>query len=281
MKTYCKTGLVSPSVAAFSLFNRATAIKGRRVKGQISIRNTGAIAVFLGLVVGTARLASAQYDPVAQFSLVNNPNGVWSYGWESVPLGSPFNLFPGAAVPFPATPGPFIGAWEEPTFGELGIYYNQTAASQLVTVGSQISQFDPGMLAMNTGPNDEYPMVLFTAPANGIYTIGGTFEGIDTVGTESSVYLLENNLVITTGNVLGFGPGSDVTLASGPIPLIAGQTLAYAVGGLPLNSMTALVNAQISAVAVPEPSAYALLGLALVLLAVRGRFVRNRKAAVV
>jgi len=280
MKTYCKNRLVSYSVTAFSLFNRATSIKWRRVKDQIPTRKTNAIAALVALVFGTARLASAQYDPVAQFSPVANPNGVWSYGWESVPLGSPFNLFPGAAVPVPATPGPFIEAWQSPAFGELGIYYNQTAASQLVTIGSEISQFDPGMLAMNTGPNDEYGIVLFTAPVNGIYTIGGTFEGIDTTGTASSVYLLANNVVVATGNVLGFGPGSDVTLASGPILLGAGQTLAYAVGGLPLNSMTALMDAQVAAVAVPEPSVYALLGLAPVSLAVRAGFVRKRKAAI-
>jgi hypothetical protein len=95
------------------------------------------------------------------------------------------------------------------------------------------------------------------------------------------VYLLENNLVVATGNVLGFGPGSDVPLSFGPIPLSVGQTLAYAVGGNPSDSMTALMDAQVAAVAVPEPSVYALLGLALVPLAVRGGFVRKRKAAIV
>ena len=50
------------------------------------------MAVLVALVVGTARLASAQYDPSLQFSPTLNPNGVWSYGFETVPLGSPFNL---------------------------------------------------------------------------------------------------------------------------------------------------------------------------------------------
>jgi hypothetical protein len=137
------------------------------------------------------------------------------------------------------------------------------------------------MLAMNAGPNDEYAMVQFTAPVNGIYTIQGTFEGIDTAGTVSIVYLLANNAVVSTGNVLGFGPGSDVPLSSGPILLGAGQTLAYAVGGTTLNSMTALIDAQIAAVAVPEPSPCALLTLALVsLVACRGLVLR-RKASIV
>ena len=74
----------------------------------------------------------------------------------------------------------------------MGVFYNGTAAIQTVTTsGSEISQFDPGMLAMNAGPNDEYAMVQFTAPVNGIYTFQGVFEGIDTAGTVSSVYPFE------------------------------------------------------------------------------------------
>ncbi len=282
MKTYCKTGLVSPSVAAFSLFNRATSIKGRRVKGQIPIRNTSTIAALVALVVGTARLASAQYDPSLMFSPTLNPNGVWSYGFETVPLGSPFNLFT-LSAPIPSSPGPAIDSWQSAPLGNfLGVFYNGTPVVQTVTTsGSEISQFDPGMLAMNAGPNDEYAMVQFTAPVNGIYTFHGVFEGIDTLGTVSSVYLLENNVVIASGSVLGFGPGSDFPLGSGPLALSAGDTLAYAVGGLTGNSMTALIGAQVSAAAVPEPSPYALLGLALVSLAVRGGLVRKRKAAIV
>jgi len=280
MKTYSENQLVSYSVAALSLFTRATSIKGRCVNGQFLIGKSSAIAILLGLVVGTARLASAQYDPSLQFSPVLNPNGVWSYGFESVPLGSPFNLLT-VPVPVPAVPGPTIDSWQDPAFGAIGVFHNGTTMPQTVTtVGSEISLFNPGVLAMNTGPNDQFALVQFTAPANGIYTIQGTFEGIDTAGTVSSVYLLENNVPLITGSVVGFGPGSDVPLASGPILLGAGQTLAYAVGGGPFNSMTALLNAQVAAVSVPEPSAYALLGLALLPLAVRGGLARKRRAAI-
>ena len=221
--------------------------------------------MLLGLLVGTARLASAQYDPSLQFSPVANPNGVWTYGFETVPLGSTFNLLT-ASVPIASAPGPFIDSWQSPPLGNfMGVFHNGTTAIQTVTTsGSEISQFDPGMLAMNAGPNDEYAMVQFTAPVNGIYTFQGVFQGIDTVGTVSSVYLLENNVVVASGSVLGFGPGSDVPLSSGPLLLGAGDTLTYAVGGLTGNSMTALIDAQVSASAVPEPSVYALLGLALV-----------------
>jgi hypothetical protein len=281
MKTHCKSTLFSYAIAALSLFPSAP-IKGHRVKRQISTRNNGAIAVLLGLVVGTAWLASAQYDPSAQFSATSNPNGVWTYGFETVPIGSSFNLL-AAPTPVASLPGPAIDSWESPPLGNfLGVFHNGTAATQTVTTsGTEVSLFDSGMLAMNAGPNDEYAMVQFTAPVNGIYTIQGTFEGIDTAGTVSTVFLLANNVVVSTGNVLGFGPGSDVPLSSGPILLGAGQTLAYAIGGTTLNSMTALIDAQVAAVAVPEPLSYALLILALVPLAARGGFIRKRKAAVI
>jgi hypothetical protein len=224
--------------------------------------------------------APAQFDPVAQFSPVLNPNGVWSYGYENVPLGSPFILFP-ASVPIPSTPGPNIVAWQAPAFGQAGVYFNQTAAPQTVNIGGEISLFDSGMLAMNTGPNDQFALVQFTAPANGLYQINGTFEGRDTAGTVSSVYLLANNFVVTSGSVTGFGSGSDVTLSTAPILLAAGQTLAYAVGGNPFTSMTALLNAQVAAVAVPEPSPYALAVLALAFPAVRGWSIRRRRVEIV
>jgi hypothetical protein len=235
------------------------------------------IVLTTALSLFTIWTASAQYDPVAQFSPVLNPNGVWSYGFENVPLGSPFILFP-ASVPVASSPGPNIVAWQAPAFGQAGVYFNQTPVPQTVTINTEVSLFNPDMLAMNTGPNDQFALVQFTAPANGLYQIGGTFEGRDTTGTVSSVYLLDNNIPIISGTVTGFGPGSDVTLASGPLALTAGQTLAYAVGGSPFDSMTALLNAQVSAVAVPEPSPYMLAALALALLAVRGWSIRRRKA---
>jgi len=281
MKTYCKSQLDSYSVTVLWLLNPATFIKRRRAKGGISAGNTSAMAILAGLVVGTAPLASAQFDPSLQFSSVANPNGVWSYGFESVPLGSPFALLT-LPLAVSSLPGPFIDSWQDPAFGAIGVFHNGTAAPQTVmTVGPETSLFNPGELAMNAGPNDQYAMVQFTAPVNGIYTIQGTFEGIDTSGTMSQVFLLANNVPLISGSVIGFGPGSDVPLASGPILLAAGQTLAYAVGGSPSDSMTGLINAQVSAAAVPEPSTNALLGLALVPLIVCAGLAAKRKAAIV
>ena len=279
MKNCNQTKLDSYSVAASTLLNRTVSDPNWRwAKAAVPVRRTGAIAMVLGLALGVAWLAPAQFDPSAQFSPVLNPNGVWTYGFETVPLGSPFNLL-AASVPIPSAPGPFIDSWQSPPLGNfMGVFHNGTAATQTVTTsGTEISQFAPGMLAMNAGPNDEYPIVRFGVPAAGIYAIQGTFQGIDTAGTVSSVFLLKNNVVIASGSVVGFGPISDVTLSSGPFALGVGDTLAYAVGGLTGNSMTALISAQVAAV--PEPPSLAILGLALLPLAIRNGFVLKRKMA--
>lgn len=283
MKTCNQTTLVSYSLAVSTPCNRTGSVPDwRRAETAVPAGKHGVIAVVLGLTLGVAWLAPAQFDPSLQFSPVANPNGVWTYGFETVPLGSPLNLLT-ASVPIASAPGPFIDSWQSPPLGNfMGVFHNGTAATQIVTTsGTEISQFAPGMLAMNAGPNDEYPIIQFGVPAAGIYTIQGTFEGIDTAGTVSTVYLLMNNVPIASGSVVGFGPSSDVTLSSGPFFLGVGDTLAYAVGGLTGNSMTALFAAQVSPVGVPEPPPLALLGLAWLPLAFRRCLVPKVKVAAV
>jgi len=231
-------------------------------------RHFGAMALFLVSLVGAARPAAAQYDPVAQFSATNNPNGVWTYGFERVPLGSPFTLLP-ASIPVPSIPGPFVDSWQLPGFGPVAVLHNGTTMTQFVNTSLDNAIYDPGMLAMHPGANDEFALVQFTAPAAGNYSIQGTFEGIDAAWTTSNVYLLLNNTVILgSGTVTGFGAAFEVPLASPSVFLNGGDTLAYAVGGLAFHDTTALIDARVAAAAsIPEPSSLLLLCIASVALA--------------
>jgi hypothetical protein len=233
-----------------------------------TLQHCKVVALLLAAMVAAARPAVAQYDPSADFSATSNPNGVWSYGFEDLPIGSPFQLLT-ASAPVPSIPGPAVDSWQFPLFGTLAVLHNGTAVPQLVSTGSDNAMYDPGMLAMHPGPNDQIGIVLFTAPANGLYSIHGTFEGIDTAWTSSDVFLLHNNVPIAGGTVTGFGPGFEVSLSSAPFLLSAGDTLAYAVGGSPLHDTTALINAEVSAAVagVPEPSSFLLLGIACIALA--------------
>ncbi|MGO9462688.1 MAG: hypothetical protein ACLQIB_47215 [Isosphaeraceae bacterium] len=233
-------------------------------------RQCGAVALFLALVVGAARPAAAQYDPSTAFSPTSNPNGVWSYGFENVPVGSPFNLLT-VPTPVPASPGPFISSWQTPTFGTLGVLDNGLPVPQTVNTGVDFAIYQPGMLAMHPGPNDQLAIVQFTAPANGFYTIQGTFEAIDTSMVSTSVYLLFNNVTIASG-VVPPAYLAQVPLSSPSLFLAAGDTLAYAVGGGPFHDTTALINAEVSPASsiIPEPSSFVLLAIACVALAAWG-----------
>lgn len=217
------------------------------------------VAAVLALVICPATLLAGPFDPATQFSAVANPNGVWSYGYEEFPLPNPFGLLT-LAVPVTATPT-FVDSWQLPAVGEVSVLHNGTPVSQLVTTGIDNALYQPNELAMHPGPNDQYGVVQFAAPAAGNYVIQGIFEGIDTTGlTNTDVDLLWNNLVVASGSVIGDGPGSDVPLSFGPVFLNAGDTLAFAVGGDPSHGTTALLpGAQITGV--PEPSSTVLVGI--------------------
>jgi hypothetical protein len=64
----------------------------------INLFKTLAMAIGVLLLIPQAGSAQTQnpatpdYDAVQDFSIISNPNGVWSYGWQSS-LGSPLNLY--------------------------------------------------------------------------------------------------------------------------------------------------------------------------------------------
>ena len=236
-------------------------------------RGCALVALFSLVLAGMPRLTSAQNDPAAQFSPINNPNGAWKYGYDNFPLPSAFNLL--------TLPGPVSGidAWRAPSFGEVGVYHNGNAVATTFVQPGENAIYQAGQIGMHPGPNDQYGVIQFTVPANGFYRIHGTFEGLDTGGgTNTLVDLLVNNIPIASGNVIGFGPPSDVPLSVGPILLNAGDTLAFAVGGSPVEGSTGLLPGA-AVDAVPEPGAGVVLGVAIICLV--GRFRRKLASATI
>jgi hypothetical protein len=228
-----------------------------------NFRTFSIISLTLAMVIGSAGMASAQFDPATDFTLASNPipSAVWSYGYENTPLPNPYNLL--------TLPGIVAGLnyWQSPAFGEVGVFDNPTVAPVIYNTSIDNATYQPGEIGMHPGPNDQYGVVQFTAPANGQYDIHGTFEGLDSSGlTNTQVDLLWNNNVVASSNVIGDGILSDKTLTFGPVFLNAGDTLAFAVGGNPVWGSTGLVpgSASVDAEVVPEPSSLALLGLAIV-----------------
>src|SRR5437016_2736184 len=80
--------------------SRLSASRSAFVNPRVLINLFKTLAMAIGILLLIPQAGSAQtqdpatpdYDSVKDFSIISNPNGVWSYGWQS-PLGSPLNLY--------------------------------------------------------------------------------------------------------------------------------------------------------------------------------------------
>lgn len=206
---------------------------------------------------------SSHYDNANDFSIAQNPNGVWSYG-HAASAGGTFNAFTAAA-----SAGGLQG-WYTPSPSDFympAVYHNASTAlvsAAGVTVAGLEAGFHPGSASL--------AIYRFTAPAAGSYAVEALFFTQDSAASGVDVYVLKDG-----GTQLFSAP---VTLAqglaywTGTVALAAGGTLDFAVGnaGNFLHDATGL-GVQIAAV--PEPHTYALFGVGLGLV---GMALRRRKA---
>jgi len=126
------------------------------------------------------------YHLANDFSSVNNPSSVWSYGW-SVTRGDEFQIF---TKSFTHTNGTF--AWGD-TSSYLGVYYNPTDEE----IYSISAYHKPHGVTFHPGSNGQNAIIRWIAPENGIYLINTVATGIDNVGpTTSDVSILHNYQVI-------------------------------------------------------------------------------------
>ena len=135
----------------------------------------------------TQNTTTADYDAARDFSIISNPNGVWSYGWISS-LGSPLNLY----TVKDTTSVSGISAWLR-----SGTYYidppliahNDTDSVICVPVC-----VPPALLNVHPGPNDEVTVVRWTAPTSGNFFFQGVVVGLDRGGpTTTGFYLVHNS----------------------------------------------------------------------------------------
>jgi hypothetical protein len=87
-----------------------------------------------------------------------------------------------------------------------------------------------GGLNLHPGPNNEYAVLRFTTPFNGVYHVTGSFYGQDPTGyTTTDAHLLHNGVVVFDGMVTGYMTGNcpqfDLTVS-----LDTGDTFDFAVG---------------------------------------------------
>jgi hypothetical protein len=144
------------------------------------------------LLVSTFLFAN---DPNREFSIVNNPNGVWSYGFTPT-LGGSFSLSDTARANYVWPSGYQQGQDSWTSSGQLdcdngmGGTIGRAPAS---SAGSAVIPWDT--LSQAPGCHGEYSVLRWTAPLSGTYQFNGSFEGMFLAcgGSTTDVHLRWNS----------------------------------------------------------------------------------------
>lgn len=223
-----------------------------------------AIAALLtvGAFCNTAAQATT-YDATADYQTVNNPSGVWSYGYS--PLGGTDY----AMTLFDAHVGA-DNAWVKAGYindGTPSVWKNLTGPAR--------NGVGLGQLSLHPGPVSwgDYAILRFTAPTEGTYAVTGQFFAGDW-GSMSGSIVLDGNLLAPLQYFAATTDGS--VFAPLSLPLLGGKTLDFVVGN---NGSYSWGNTPLSVTidgvaAVPEPESYAMMLVGLGLL---GFMARRRK----
>jgi hypothetical protein len=214
------------------------------------------VAALLSLVV-LARPGVAQaYNAAGDFSIGNNPNGAWSYGY-SYGVGSAFILDTTNTASY--GPGLALGGWMGNVDSSPGANYpyalkNFTAhpvTNNLTTV------YQPGQLGLQPGSSNLESRVRWTASSSGTFSINTTFSSLDAVfGASVDVHILHNGSSIFNSAV-----NPNPATFSAPQSILAGDTIDFLVGngGNGLNGDSTGLSVTI----VPEPATLALVAMSL------------------
>jgi hypothetical protein len=185
-------------------------------------RVAGASLVLLFLA-GQPAESQTTWSAVPNFTITTNPNGAWSYGWEGS-LGAPFSIYPLTDT----TSVPGMNAWlEDGTYPFNPPYVARNVTTK--TICYETYCVPVTYLQFHPSSDDQYSVVRWTAPAQGVYTLEGAFVGLDSGGpTTTDVHVLVNSTVsLFQGEISSFDQ---------PLPfqetvaLRAGDTVDFAVG---------------------------------------------------
>ena len=185
--------------------------------------------------------AGSVYDAVNNFSLLSNPNGTWSYLYAQTA---------GAAsiLMTQATSGS-LSSWSngQPQPGLQFIEKNTTTStitSGTLVLPTNLLDMDPESGAADTE---------WTAPSSGVFTITGSFQGVDTSEASHQVEILENGstVLLSPTTISTFG---QVVNFSYTVDLATGNTLDFVVNtGSVSTDLGTGFDATIKPAAVPQP----------------------------
>ena len=163
----------------------------------MKLLKTLSIAVTLLLLM--LPVASAQtkdsrlpdYDAVKDFSLQSNPNGVWSYGWQST-LRAALTLYPVADTN--CYPGFGMSAWHEEGPCSVPFVVHNDTDKQICIERDRIC-WPTTYLGLHPGRNGELSVVRWTAPSSGRFLLEAAFEGLDADNGGTDVHILIRNKI--------------------------------------------------------------------------------------
>ncbi|MDB6068786.1 MAG: hypothetical protein JWR26_4994 [Pedosphaera sp.] len=178
------------------------------------------VLTLIMMMTAASGVTAQTFDPAAEFSATNNPNGNWSYGYSTT-LGGPLirhtnhTQFNG------------IDAWNTDFLdGDPLVGHNPTAHS--ITYGSVT--VGPGQLWLHPGPSNQRAVLRFAVTNGGHYLVQGNFFGEDFVGpTSTDVHVLVDSVSMFDGLVHGYG-SSSVTSFTVRGTVVAGDFIDFAVG---------------------------------------------------
>jgi len=141
--------------------------------------------LFALLAWTTGALAQLTWDPAAEFSPVNNPNGPWTYGQANT-LGASISLLGNLDHC-----GGVVDIWNMAPGASPSVLHNGTGQTVHCSAGLDIP---PGALALHPSNGGQYAVIRWTAPLDlPSLTIDATFLGLDANGTTTDVAILLNS----------------------------------------------------------------------------------------
>ncbi len=190
----------------------------------MSIIEKTKIMLMAAFILGMAAKPSfsAVFNVASDFSLTNNPNGAWRYGWSSS-LGSNFNLYSNVGKVTPT----IDLLYDSTKNGSPLVLHNSTATEDN---SHPTITFQPSQLGFHPGYYGEYSIVRWIAPEAATYSLATMFTGLDHVGpTTTDVHVLHNNIVLFSNLINGFGASSSKSFATAGT-IQPGDTIDFAVG---------------------------------------------------
>ena len=215
-----------------------------------AVKHGGVTAGIALAVVGAPAVASATtWDVTAQYSTTNNPDGVWSYGWEAAGALNPtLNLY--------NTTGPTIAPVNSIQWYDVNHHsVDYTPTIWLNTSGTEAYGVLPGQVSLHPGWDGSYSVARWTSPIAGQVDVTGFFGAGDT-GAMSYYISINGSTVyqrVNDQNTYNFS-FSPTVFGGETIDFIVGfnTVYGYVSGNTPLD-------VTITTTSVPEPSTWALM----------------------